>query len=448
MTKINSPIKKLLRSRRSLFLIMFAIFVAVFTNEYFLSNAVTHFELELTSQENGQMQMYYYSGNDAVPIDELHSIKMPVYASKDKYTIQFDLPLARLRTVRLDIDDVQSLLIHGISISYLGKMKQVPFDLITMPVDCKILIVPDGAQFMKTANDSQLHFGDLRFYNRNILYLSLIAAVISIALTQLVLLLLQRKLIKKYYQYRFLFEELVKRDFKKKYKRTVLGMFWSMLNPLLMLLVMWIVFSSFFGQTMNHYVIYLFAGNIVFSFFNESTNAGMNSLISNAGIFTKVNVPKYMFLLSQSVTSLINFGLTLIVFFAFVAIEGIPFTSTYICLLVPIICLTLFNVGISMILSALFIFFRDIEYLWSVFSMVLMYLSAIFYSIDGYSQKSQYMFLLNPVYVYIRYFRKIVLEGIVPSPWFHILAIGYALLAIGIGCYVYKKNNTRFLYYV
>ena len=115
-------------------------------------------------------------------------------------------------------------------------------------------------------------------------------------------------------QHRFLFEKLVTRDFKKKYKRTILGMAWSILSPLLMLLVMRLVFTQFFGRNMEHYTTYLFCGNLIFSYFSESTSQGMTSLMGNAAIFTKVNVPKYLFLFSKNVQTLINFGLTMIVF--------------------------------------------------------------------------------------------------------------------------------------
>lgn len=96
-------------------------------------------------------------------------------------------------------------------------------------------------------------------------------------------------------QYQFLFEELVKRDFKKKYKRTVLGMVWSVLSPLLMLCVMAAIFGQFFGRNTAHYIIYLFSGQIIFNYYTESTNEGMNALMSNANIFSKINVPKYLF---------------------------------------------------------------------------------------------------------------------------------------------------------
>ena len=255
-------------------------------------------------------------------------------------------------------------------------------------------------------------------------------------------------MIKKMKRYQFLFEELVKRDFKKKYKRTVLGMAWSVLSPLLTLFVMRLVFTQFFGRTVPHYTTYLFCGNLVFSYFSESTSQGMTSLMGNSSIYTKINVPKYLFLLSKNIQTLINFGLTLCVFFAFCVIDHITFTWKFILLLYPICCLVLFNLGVGLILSALFVFFRDIQYLWSIFTQLLMYMSAIFYTIDGYSPMIQNLFLLNPIYLFIRYFRKIVIEGTIPAPQFHLLMAADVIIALALGCWIYKKYNTRFLYFV
>ena len=255
-------------------------------------------------------------------------------------------------------------------------------------------------------------------------------------------------MLKKLSKYQFLIEELVKRDFKKKYKRTVLGMLWSILSPLLTLLVMMLVFTQFFGRGTPHYVIYVFAGNIVYTYFSEATTQGMSSLMGNSHIFTKVNVPKYLFLLSKNVQTLINFGLTLIVFFAFCIFDHITFTWKFVFLLYPIVMLMLFNIGVGLILSALFVFFRDIQYLWSVFTLLLMYMSAIFYTIDSYSYTVQCAFLVNPLYLFIRYFRKIVIEATIPTIWYHLLMLADVVIVVGIGALIYKKNNTKFLYYV
>ncbi len=249
-------------------------------------------------------------------------------------------------------------------------------------------------------------------------------------------------------KHQFLLEELIKRDFKKKYKRSILGMGWSVLSPLLMLLVMRLVFTQIFGNEIEHYTTYLFCGNLIFSFFNESTTQGMSALMSNASIFTKVNIPKYLFLLSKNVQTLLNFGITLVVFFIFCIIDGITFTWAFLLLVYPILCLAVLNLGVGMILSAMFVFFRDIQYLWTVFVQLLMYMSAIFYSVEQFSPTVQQIFHLNPVFLFINYFRKVVINGEIPSVWYHLFMLGVSLLIFGIGALVYKRKNHKFLYYV
>ena len=256
------------------------------------------------------------------------------------------------------------------------------------------------------------------------------------------------EILKKIKSHQFLFEELVKRDFKQKYKRTVLGMGWSLLSPLLQLLVLCVIFKQFFGRSTAHYTIYLFCGNLIYSYFRESTSGGMNSLMSNAGIFSKVNVPKYMFLLSKNVSALINFGLTLCIFFIFVWADGIRFSLRFLALVYPIACLMIFNIGVGLILSALFVFFRDTSYLYDIFTLLLMYMSAIFYTVDDMAYWFQKAILCNPIYCYIKYFRVVVIEGSIPSLQFHLLCAFYALTVLLIGGWVYKKYNHQFLYYV
>ena len=249
-------------------------------------------------------------------------------------------------------------------------------------------------------------------------------------------------------RHRFLFEELVKRDFKKKYKRTILGMGWSLLMPLLTLFVMKVVFEQFFGRTVPHYTTYLFCGNLLYGWFADSTNHGMQSLYANSGIFTKVNVPKYLFLFAGSVQTLINFLLAFIVFFLFCWLDGIDFSWRFLLLAFPLATLMAFNLGIGMVLSALFIFFRDVDYLWRVFLQLLAYGSALFYTIDGFSPLLQLGFALNPVYRHIAYIREVVLMGQVPSLELHLTLLGFAVAAFLAGCLMYKHYNTRFLYYV
>lgn len=249
-------------------------------------------------------------------------------------------------------------------------------------------------------------------------------------------------------KHQFLFEELVKRDFKKKYKRTVLGMMWSLLAPLMQLAVMAMVFTRFFGRSTPHYVIYLFSGNLIFSYFNEATTQGMTALESNAHILAKINVPKYIFLLSKNVSALINFAMTLVIYFIFVLIDGLPLRLSFITLLYPMVCLLTFNIGMGMILSAMYIFFKDVKYLYDIFTRLLLYMSAVFYTLDAFTPMQQTLFYLNPVYTYISYFRSVVINGVIPPLWHHGLCIGYAMMALLIGSVMYHKNNYKFLYYI
>jgi len=249
-------------------------------------------------------------------------------------------------------------------------------------------------------------------------------------------------------QYNFLFEELVKRDFKKRYKRTVLGIIWSMLGPLMQLFVMTLIFTHFFGRDMPHFVVYVFSGLLVFTFFRDSTGNGMQSLMANSGIFSKIKVPKYLFLFSRNVSSLINFGLTAVIFFLFAVIDGVPFHMRFFLLIYPAITLMIFNIGVGLILSALFVFFRDVQYLYDIFTMLLMWLSAIFYTIDTFSVTTQRMFLLNPVFAHIHYVRLVVLHGVVPAWHIHLICALYASVSLILGGLFYKKFNYRFIYYM
>ena len=208
-----------------------------------------------------------------------------------------------------------------------------------------------------------------------------------------------------------------------------------------------VMLTRFFATGIEHYTTFLFAGNIVFNYYNESTNAGMTALSENSGIIAKVNVPKYMFVFSKNISSLITFLLTVGVFFVLAAFDGIHFTWRVVCLVYPVACLVLFNIGLGLVLSACYTFFRDLQYLYSIFTFLLMYMSAVFYSIDSYSEFAQNLFLLNPIYLFIRYFRKIVIEQMVPTLWFHLLMAADVIIVLALGFHMYKRYNHEFLYY-
>lgn len=248
--------------------------------------------------------------------------------------------------------------------------------------------------------------------------------------------------------YLFVFEELVKRDFKLQYKHTILGMGWSIVSPLLHLLVMRLVFTQFFGSRTPHYTTYLFAGNLYFSFFTSATISGKNALVANRDIILKIKVPKVLFLLSSNVSALINFGLTLVIFFFFAAWDKVAFSWKFITVLYPTICLVIINLGVGMILSVLYVMFEDIGYLYDIFTTLLMYMSAIFYNVEDFSPLLQKLFLVNPVYDCIKYVRLVMLEGTIPSVTFHLLLMGYAVILFSAGCLLYKKMSSKLPYYL
>ena len=135
-------------------------------------------------------------------------------------------------------------------------------------------------------------------------------------------------------------------------------------------------------------------------------------------------------------------------FFIFCIIDQVTFTWKFVFLIYPIVMELIFNIGIGLILSALFVFFRDIQYLWTIFQQLLMYMSVIFYTIDSYPIEQQQLFKINPIYNFIHYFRSIVLYSQIPSLVDHLIIMGFAMLSVVIGCVIYKKYNARFLYYI
>lgn len=257
----------------------------------------------------------------------------------------------------------------------------------------------------------------------------------------------QKGFLEKMKSYSFLFSELTKRDFKKKYKRSVLGIFWSVLSPVLTMLVMRLMFTQFFGRTIAHYTTYILAGNIVFSYFREATSEGMGAITSNARILSKIDVPKELFLYSKSVALFINFLISILVFFVFCAFDGIRFGWHFLALVYPVICLVMFSVGVAQILCTLFVFLKDIRYLWNVFLRLLTYMSAVFYKVDAFGPQLQQLFLLNPVYVYILYFRTVTIDQAIPSATVHLLALVYAVLAMALGMFLFKRKEDRFIFY-
>ena len=248
-------------------------------------------------------------------------------------------------------------------------------------------------------------------------------------------------------QHRFLFEELVKRDFKKKYKRTILGMLWSVISPFLTFLIQLFIFGSLFKRGDSNFVIYLLTGNLMFHFFSDTTTTGMFAIYSNASVLSKINAPKSVFLLSSNVAGVFNFLLTLLVYFVFMIFTGVSFGPHLVLMVYPILCMIIFNIGVSYILSALFVFFKDIQYLYSIAVTLIMYMSATFYYADSLPENIQIVFAVNPIYRYITYMRQLVMDSTIPDLTSHIVCLGFAVGALAIGYLFHKKTEKNFVYY-
>ena len=256
-------------------------------------------------------------------------------------------------------------------------------------------------------------------------------------------------------KYSFLLKELVARDFKVKYKRSVLGILWSVLNPLLMMIVMSIVFSQMFKFSVPgvNYLVYLLIGLVMFNYFSEATNSAMGSVVGNFSLINKVYIPKYIFPLSKCLFVGINFLLTLIPLYLMIFFTGTGETKvivTWLHVFLPyvFICLFLFSLGIGFILATISVFLRDMFYIYSVIITILTYMTPIMYDLAIIDSKLQILFKCNPLYQFIDFARTIILYGQIPSATSFITC---GLLGIGtclIGALIFKAKQDKFIYYV
>ena len=251
-------------------------------------------------------------------------------------------------------------------------------------------------------------------------------------------------------KYRELFFQLVSRDIKLKYRRSILGYLWSMLNPLLTMLVMVVVFSSLFSPRIRHFPIYLLIGNMLFSFMIGAVSRSLPSVFGNAGLLKKIYIPKYIFTLaavtSEFVTLLFSLGALLIVIMA----TKTPLSGRFIFIIIPIILQYIFCVGLGLFLAQAAVFFRDVQYIWSIVSVAWMYLSAIFYPV---SILPPWLRLLvthyNPMYFYISLFRNFAIGGAdMGSPELAIRGAVAAALMLSVGLLSFSLSKNKFILYM
>ena len=260
-----------------------------------------------------------------------------------------------------------------------------------------------------------------------------------------------KNIVSNFKRYQFLLQQLISRDFKVKYKRSVLGVVWSLLYPILMMLVMALVFSKMFRFSVPgvNYFVYFEVGFIMFNYFSEATTNGMVSVVYNFNLLTKVYIPKYIFPLSKCLFCGINFLLTLIPLFFVIVFTGTIKEISFYYLMLPLIFLFgfLFTVGISLILSTVSVFFRDMFYIYGIILTIWNYATPVFYDISIIPGVLQKIFKLNPLYCYINSARDIILYGRCPSLLNICLMIFYGVFAVLIGSLIFKKHQDNFVYY-
>lgn len=256
-------------------------------------------------------------------------------------------------------------------------------------------------------------------------------------------------------RYSFLMQQLVSRDFKVKYKRSVLGILWSLLYPVLMMIVMAIVFSQIFNARIEgvNYLVYLMTGLVMFNYFNEASNLAMTSVVTNFSLMTKVYIPKYIFPISKCLFVGINFLLTLIPLLFVILFTGSGATKCSIniyYLLLPYIffCMFLFTVGLGLLLATISVFLRDMFYIYGIILTIWQYFTPIFYDIQMLPEQLQSIFRLNPLYVFITAAREIILFSKMPDPYLLISSGVFGVVMLLIGVHVFRKKQDEFIYHI
>ncbi len=242
----------------------------------------------------------------------------------------------------------------------------------------------------------------------------------------------------------FLLEETVKKNFSAKYKDSFLGILWSVLKPLLIMILLTIIFSTLFGNRVENYPVYFLSGKCIYDFFTTATNLSMNSMKSNQNILKTTSAPKYIFVVGSVLSEFINFIITLIILILVMIITKATFYFTIIPLsVIPIISLLMITTGISLIISIFRVYYTDVEHLWSVVTLMIMYASAIFYPMDIIPEPFYDYVILNPLYWIIDQFRSFAIYGTIPDTLYLINSLLLSAIILVFGIIIFKKYEKR-----
>ena len=302
----------------------------------------------------------------------------------------------------------------------------------------RLAIVADGQQTIWAGP----HYGQITICGLLIILIFQIIVCIRLEKGKVVYSISVINLIRKY---SFLISQLVGTSFKTKYKRSVLGVFWSFLNPLLTMMVQYFVFSSLFRFNIDNYHIYLLIGITFWGFFSVAISRSVWSIVRNAQLIKKVYVPKWIYVFAEIISSFIDFAISMVPLFILIVFSGIKYNKAIWLSIVPLACLLVFTIGLGMLMSALMVYFRDTEHIWAVVSMIWMYATPIFYSMEILPTKVSQILQYNPICMYINFVRICVMRGVSPYPGDYIKCVLSSMAMFGVGVCVFKKLQDGFL---
>ncbi|MBR6023752.1 MAG: ABC transporter permease [Methanobrevibacter sp.] len=244
---------------------------------------------------------------------------------------------------------------------------------------------------------------------------------------------------------KFLLKQLVKRDLTSKYKDSVLGVIWSFVNPLCIMLIFTAIFSVIFRFQIKNFPVYYLSGRVIYDFFNHATAGAMYSIRSNAYILKKIYVPRYMFAIGSVCYEFINFLISLVILFGVMALTGAPFQITTIFAIIPILLLIVMIIGVGLILAVLNTYFSDVGHIYSIFTLILIYASALFYPMEIVPADIQMIFTLNPLYIAITCFRDTILYGIFPDISSLLYLAMFSVMVFAVGFLLFRIHEKKLL---
>jgi ABC-2 type transport system permease protein len=264
--------------------------------------------------------------------------------------------------------------------------------------------------------------------------------------------------------YSYLLRQLVARDFKVKYKRSVLGVAWSVLNPLFTMVILDLVFQNIFNMgsypEITSYPVYLLTGLVLFNYFSEATSLCNGAVVTNFNLLTKVYIPKYIFPLSKALSSAVNLLFSLIALYLIFIEEMIRMGTVHLSfvhffLIYDLACFVLFTIGIGLIISTFTVFFRDMFYIWGVVLTAWNYLTPIMYPVSMITKSHnqvanimKFVFKINPLYYYVTYARDVVLNNMIPSLKWNFLILGIAVFFALVGALIFRAKQDKFIYHI